>query len=97
MFPIKERTKDVHDRILVKLLEEGGETAGAANTFFGRKYRPELETGNVEPIKGEIGDLIFVIMGLCDFWEVTPDECLEMVIVKLQKRKEELEAAETNG
>ena len=79
--------------ILSKLLEEGGEMAGAANTYFGRKYRPELETGNVDNIKGEIGDLFFVLFGLCEFWETTPDECLSKVIDKLQER---LAASEAN-
>jgi NTP pyrophosphatase (non-canonical NTP hydrolase) len=94
MFPLQDRSKATHDRILSKLLEEGGETAGAANTFFGRKYRPDLEPGNVEKIKGELGDLFFVLLGLCEFWETTPDECMEMVIEKLQGRKE---VAEANG
>jgi NTP pyrophosphatase (non-canonical NTP hydrolase) len=92
MFPLPDRTKATHDRILSKLLEEGGEIAGAANTYFGREYRPDLETGNVEKIKGELGDLFFVLLGLCEFWETTPDECIEMVIGKLQERKEVVEA-----
>ena len=89
MFPLHERTKVQHDRILSKLLEESGEIAGAANTFFGRKYRPELETGNKDKIKGELGDLFFVLLGLCEFWETTPDEVLEITIEKLQRRLEE--------
>ncbi len=92
MFPLTERGKDQHDRILVKLLEEAGEFAGATNTYFGRKYRPELETGNLENIKGEVGDLFFVLFGLCEFWEITPDECMEIVIEKLQRRRLQLTA-----
>lgn len=81
-----ERSKDRHYWLMTKLLEEAGELAGAANTYYGRRYRPELTPGNKESIYGEIGDLFFVLIGICDLWETTPDECLDMVITKLQSR-----------
>jgi uncharacterized protein YabN with tetrapyrrole methylase and pyrophosphatase domain len=65
--------------------------AGATTRYFGRKYRPELEKGNVEDIKGEIGDLLTLLLGLCDVWGTTPDECLLKTVDKLEWRYDQLQ------
>jgi len=89
MFP-RTFSKDANCQLMTKLFEEGGELAGAINSYFGRKYRPDLESGNREDIKGEIGDVLFTLLGVCVMWETTPDECLEMTFPKLETRHAEL-------
>ena len=76
----------MNSKLLSLLLEEAGELAGSTRSFFGRKYRPEVDAGDIEAIKGELGDVLFLTLRLCDLWETTPDECLNIVITKLEGR-----------
>jgi NTP pyrophosphatase (non-canonical NTP hydrolase) len=78
--------KETNSKLMSLLLEEAGELAGATRSFFGRKYRPEVDAGDVEAIKGELGDVLFVTMRLCEVWGTTPDECLDIVMAKLEGR-----------
>jgi NTP pyrophosphatase (non-canonical NTP hydrolase) len=85
--------KETNSKLMSLLLEEAGELAGATRSFFGRKYRPEVGTGDVEAIKGELGDVLFVTLRLCEVWGTTPDECLDIVIAKLEGRLKASQAA----
>lgn len=87
MFPDNGASqKEMTSKLLSLLLEEAGELAGATRSFFGRKYRPEVSAGDKEAIKGELGDVLFVTLRLCEVWDTTPDECLDLVIEKLERR-----------
>jgi NTP pyrophosphatase (non-canonical NTP hydrolase) len=88
-FPDRTFHKDTFARLMGLLLEEGGELAGAIRTYFGRKYRPELATGNLENVKGEVGDILTVVNGVCSLFGITMDECLEMANDKLERRYEQ--------
>ena len=89
MFPDFHFSKEMDRTMMALLLEEAGELSGATRSFFGRTYRPDVEAGNLEDIKGEIGDCIYVIFRICQLWNVTPDECLKLVEEKLEKRYQE--------
>jgi NTP pyrophosphatase (non-canonical NTP hydrolase) len=94
MFPAGDATiKETNSKLMSLLLEEAGELAGSTRSYFGRKYRPEVNTGDLEAIKGELGDLLFIAMRLCDLWNTTPDECLEIVLKKLKGRLKASQAA----
>ena len=85
-FPDRAFNKDTFDRLMARLLEEGGELSGAIRSYFGRKYRPDVATGNIENVKGEIGDILTVMNGVCTLFGITMDECLSMANDKLQRR-----------
>lgn len=98
-FPLRydpDRKQENARALMGLLLEEGGELAGAIRSFFGRKYRPELETGNLNSIKGEVGDILVVLNGVCDTFGISMDEALNMAAAKLEKRFEEEQQRSAN-
>jgi len=91
-FPDRKFTKEGLQSLMNLLFEEGGELAGAVRTYFGRKYRPELQTGNIENVKGEVGDILVVLNGVCNLFGFTMDECMNQTHAKLTRRYEEEQA-----
>jgi NTP pyrophosphatase (non-canonical NTP hydrolase) len=85
-FPDRTFDKDSLARLMGLLLEESGELSGAIRSYFGRKYRPDVATGNIENVKGEVGDILTVMNGVCTLFGITMDECLSMANDKLQRR-----------
>lgn len=85
-FPERKFDSENLKSLISLLFEEGGELAGAVRTYFGRKYRPELVSGNIDDVKGEIGDILVILDGICNLFGCTMDECLNMTNNKLQER-----------
>jgi len=86
MFGDSELTKANTQSLVSLLLEEAGETAGAIRSYWGRSYREDIVAGNVDNVKGELGDCLVIIGRLCNLFDSTPDECLNIAITKLQGR-----------
>jgi len=96
MYPNKELSPEFNARMMMKLMEESGELAGAMASFFGRKYRPELQQGDLKAIKGEVGDILILLIGICDLWQIDMDECLRLTNSKLDERHAQLTANGSN-
>lgn len=74
--------------MMMKFLEEAGELSGAISTYFGRRFRPELASGDVENIAGEIGDILNIITNVCNLFGLSMDDCLQATSDKLERRYE---------
>ena len=93
MFPHDaEISKDATRNLISLLLEEAGETAGAVRSYWGRSYREDVVAGNVDNVKGEIGDCLVILGRLCNLFGATPDECLNIAMKKLEGRLQRKEA-----
>ena len=68
-------------QVLDKVEEELGE------------LRAELQSGNLDRIRGEFGDLMFSMVNLSRFLDVNPDEALERTNLKFIARFKYLEDA----
>lgn len=85
-FPDRKFDKENLQSLMGLLLEESGELSGAIRTYFGRKYRPELITGNIDNVKGEIGDILVVLNGVCNLFDFTMNDCMLITNKKLNER-----------
>lgn len=94
MFPIDAHNKATTQSLISLLCEEVGETAGAVRSFWGRAYRDDIVTGDVESVKGEIGDCYVILGRLADLFGLEPEECLEAAITKLEGRLQKKRAKE---
>lgn len=79
-------TPDNASRMLARLLEESGELSGAVKSYFGRPLRPEVKTGDLHAIHGEIGDTLVIIYRLCDMFHIAPSVAIDRALNKYENR-----------
>lgn len=74
-------------RIICGLAEESGEVAGKVKKWFRGDYNLKSETF-LHDIENELGDLLYYIATLCNFYNLSIDEIMALNVKKLLDRKE---------